>query len=1155
MGNIFSGKKHYKESVGKPIADGSLLSPHELPPMPPVEELNTLFDAMLEDLNLGRDKKEAMRQFPAERKWMIVQAHINERKGNSSENDYEQIITQLRNEPTTQLLSDLVVSLRARPIRWIMKFVENEGLTLLLNYLSSMEQRDTVSKKDIEHEELCIKCLKSLMNNNAGLSHVMAHPESLLVITLSMRSPSLKTRTLVLEMLAAVCLIPGGHKRILECMRRFQQKIGEKARFETVVNCLAYDVTMRGGNLSGSVSGRPDEKFERIIDLQIAALSFINSVINGGPGKDLDFRLSMRWEFIKLGVDEIVDRLSEAEHDFLDLQLSVFQDRQAADEEELAKRYDYAFSQGGKSVDGVDDAEEVFRVLNNSLKNTRSYTYFLGSLKHALLVPQNPLKLTKYWTIIELLTKQIILQKDGQDVDPDFAAIKVDRDQLINDMADSDKVRDAEDKMKKQSDRANKAVKEVESQKETFMKELSKAEETVKVKAKREEELNTDLVNHKKELARLENLLKERFANNDAILQAIKDSSLVTAGSGGGGSSFGVGGDKSSSPDSASPGSPTQSEAVVASGPPPPPPPAPPGMSGAPPPPPAPGMGGAPPPPPFGQAASAMPGGLPAKKNKLSQKPLKPLQWTKVNNAEIADTVWKQLDDAPVHKKMNYDTFESLFSAFQKKDVDRAESKANLSSALSSDNVAAVAEAPKITVLDSKRSQNVNILLKSLKLQSEDIRRGIYNVDSKLLPPSLITELLKIVPTADEVQMLQPFENDVQNMAAPEKFFWELSRINRYGDRIKALYVRGMYDEWCEDAKRMIKSWVMGSKELQTSKKFRELLQIILALGNYMNSGQKGGAYGYKLESLLKLGDVRSTMENRRHTLLHYLVDLVDQNLTDAKGWQDELKSVESAVKVELPVLRQTLAQLKNGVKDISVLLDNIAKDPRDPTDKFSSVMSEWVKGAQKKQEQLDSAFKDADAAYISVCKLFCEDGKTAVPSEFFGKVQAFIAAYNQSKADNEAFIQRQLELEKKEKEKMERNKMMTLKKGAQSGAPVKSVLGNSKNDADNSGDGGKDGELDDLISSIKSGKAFIHSGFAPQQRKKSKAPAPSKNLGDALSNALPGNAGIKSTSQTAATSPPQLPPSRDGGDKKQQPSKTQQVANKLRRISMSSKD
>jgi hypothetical protein len=33
-------------------------------------------------------------------------------------------------------------------------------------------------------------------------------------------------------------------------------------------------------------------------------------------------------------------------------------------------------------------------------------------------------------------------------------------------------------------------------------------------------------------------------------------------------------------------------------------------------------------------------------------------------------------------------------------------------------------------------------------------------------------------------------------------------------------------------------------------------LQIILALGNYMNSGQRGGAYGFKLNSILKVSRV-----------------------------------------------------------------------------------------------------------------------------------------------------------------------------------------------------------------------------------------------------------------------------------------------------------
>lgn len=74
-----------------------------------------------------------------------------------------------------------------------------------------------------------------------------------------MRSPSLRTRAIVLEILAGICLVPGGHKRIMESTIQFAKLIGEHARFQTVVHCLEADVLFRGGY----------EKFERIVELQV----------------------------------------------------------------------------------------------------------------------------------------------------------------------------------------------------------------------------------------------------------------------------------------------------------------------------------------------------------------------------------------------------------------------------------------------------------------------------------------------------------------------------------------------------------------------------------------------------------------------------------------------------------------------------------------------------------------------------------------------------------------------------------------------------------------------------------------------------------------------------------------------------------------------
>ena len=43
---------------------------------------------------------------------------------------------------------------------------------------------------------------------------------------------------------------------------------------------------------------------------------------------------------------------------------------------------------------------------------------------------------------------------------------------------------------------------------------------------------------------------------------------------------------------------------------------------------------------------------------------------------------------------------------------------------------------------------------------------------------------------------------------------------------------------------------IAASKSVVASKHLKKVLEIILAFGNYMNSGKRGGAYGFKLQSL-----------------------------------------------------------------------------------------------------------------------------------------------------------------------------------------------------------------------------------------------------------------------------------------------------------------
>lgn len=63
-------------------------------------------------------------------------------------------------------------------------------------------------------------------------AHVLAHPNSINIIAQSLSSENIKTKIAALEILGAMCLVPGGHRKVLEAMLHYQKYACERARFQ-----------------------------------------------------------------------------------------------------------------------------------------------------------------------------------------------------------------------------------------------------------------------------------------------------------------------------------------------------------------------------------------------------------------------------------------------------------------------------------------------------------------------------------------------------------------------------------------------------------------------------------------------------------------------------------------------------------------------------------------------------------------------------------------------------------------------------------------------------------------------------------------------------------------------------------------------------------
>jgi len=73
-----------------------------------------------------------------------------------------------------------------------------------------------------------------------------------------------------------------------------------------------------------------------------------------------------------------------------------------------------------------------------------------------------------------------------------------------------------------------------------------------------------------------------------------------------------------------------------------------------------------------------------------------------------------------------------------------------------------------------------------------------------------------------------------------------------------------------------------SSTSMSKSPKLKQLLEIILALGNFMNRGQRGNATGFKLSSVNNMIDTKSSVD-RNITLLHYLVDVLEKRVSKSR--------------------------------------------------------------------------------------------------------------------------------------------------------------------------------------------------------------------------------------------------------------------------------
>lgn len=87
-------------------------------------------------------------------------------------------------------------------------------------------------------------------------------------------------------------------------------------------------------------------------------------------------------------------------------------------------------------------------------------------------------------------------------------------------------------------------------------------------------------------------------------------------------------------------------------------------------------------------------------------------------------------------------------------------------------------------------------------------------------------------------------------LSEEDKFMMQLCKAERISHKLQIMSFMGNFEESANLLLPSLTTITAASRSVKEAKKFHQLLELILAYGNYMNSGKRGGVFGFKLQSL-----------------------------------------------------------------------------------------------------------------------------------------------------------------------------------------------------------------------------------------------------------------------------------------------------------------
>ncbi|KAL6759201.1 formin homology 2 domain-containing protein [Haematococcus lacustris] len=180
-------------------------------------------------------------------------------------------------------------------------------------------------------------------------------------------------------------------------------------------------------------------------------------------------------------------------------------------------------------------------------------------------------------------------------------------------------------------------------------------------------------------------------------------------------------------------------------------------------------------------------------------------------------------------------------------------------------------QALEVRLVAQARAHNLAILLSGVHMSWAALKQGLLAMSLPGLSLEQLRGLAKFaVPSPEEQEALEaylqgrhpeyPGQSELTALGHAERFFAQVSlQVPRLAQRLTSLAFMASLPSSVQELQALTQLVIQPCQQLRDSAAFTQLLRQVLIIGNHLNMGTaKGAALGFKLESLLRLADIKS---------------------------------------------------------------------------------------------------------------------------------------------------------------------------------------------------------------------------------------------------------------------------------------------------------